>query len=387
MIRYIFFFLLTLGVSLPSEATSIPTPPKLKAKSWVLMDARSGQLLSQHDPDTELPPASLTKMMTLYLAFEEVRKKKLALDERVEVSKKAWKIGGSRMFIEPRLKPTVEELLHGIATFSGNDACIALAEHMDGSEDGFAERMNAKAKDLGMNHSHFLNATGYPVKGHYSSAGDMAILGAALWHDFPKMYKLFSEKEYTYNGITQSNRNRLLWSDPRVDGIKTGHTKEAGYCLVSSAEEKGTRFVAAIFGTDSDSARAKLSRQLLNYGFRNFISVQPADKDIRRQVEVFRGSENSVWLVPESPVSIMVPRGMENRVAFHLHYDAPLLAPVHKGQQVGTIEAVVMEKDGQPGKVLATVPMNASTTVEEASWIGRMWDEGRLWWRNRNAGE
>jgi len=387
MVKYIYTFILILGMSAQAAAAaSIPAPPKLKAKSWVLMDARSGQVLSQHDSDVELAPASLTKMMTLYLAFEDIKRGKLSQNEKVDVSKKAWKIGGSRMFIEPRLKPTVGELLHGIATFSGNDACIALAEHIDGSEDGFAERMNAKAKDLGMNHSHFMNSTGYPVKGHYSSAMDMATLGAALWRDFPKMYKLFSEKEFTYNNITQSNRNRLLWSDPRVDGIKTGHTKEAGYCLVSSAEAKGTRFVAAIFGTNSNNARAKLSRQLLNYGFRNFTSVRPTEKDIRRQVEVFRGSENSIWLVPESPVSIMVPKGMEHKIAFHLRYDAPLFAPVHKGQKVGVIEAVVMEQN-KPGKVLASVPMEAVAAVDEASWLGRLWDTARLWWRKQSTEE
>lgn len=348
------------------------------------MDARSGQVLSEHNPDEELAPASLTKMMTLYLLFGDIKLGKLSLEEEVSVSKKAWKIGGSRMFIEPRLKPTVEELLHGISTLSGNDACIALAEHVDGSEEGFAGRMNAKAKELGMSHSHFVNATGYPSSNHYSSAKDMALLGVALWRDFPKMYKLFSEREFTYNGITQSNRNRLLWSDPRVDGIKTGHTKDAGYCLVSSAEEDETRFVTAIFGSSSEREREKQSRQLLNYGFRNFVSLSPAERDIRRQVEVFRGAENAVWLVPEYPVQITVAKGLEARVSFRLHYDAPLLAPVHKDQMVGVIEAVLMEEN-KPGEVLGSIRMKAADEVEEASWLGRLWDELRLWWNKQDS--
>jgi D-alanyl-D-alanine carboxypeptidase (penicillin-binding protein 5/6) len=367
-----------------AAAFTLPPEPELKAKSWVLIDARSGKVLSEHNPDMELPPASLTKMLTLYLLFGDIKSGKLSLDEKVHVSKKAWKMGGSRMFIEPRLTPTVEELLHGISTLSGNDACVALAEHVDGSEGGFVSRMNEKARQLGMKHSHFVNATGYPAPNHYSSARDMAVLGAALWRDFPELYKLFSEREFTYNGITQSNRNRLLWSDPRVDGIKTGHTKDAGYCLVSSAQEGDTRFVAAIFGTHSESAREKQSRQLLNYGFRNFVTIRPAEKDIRREVEVFQGSESKVWLVPESPVWITVPKGLEKKVAFHLQYDAPLLAPIHQGQQVGVIEAVLMQQN-QPGEVLASIRMMASKTVEKASWIGRMWDSLRLWWRNWNS--
>ncbi|MFQ5581717.1 MAG: D-alanyl-D-alanine carboxypeptidase family protein [Mariprofundaceae bacterium] len=372
-------------VSLPAMAVTWPPAPKIQAKSWVMLDAKSGQIITSHDSDLELPPASLTKMMTLYIAFEDLKLGRLSLDEKVSVSTKAWKIGGSRMFIEPRMQPTVDEILHGIATLSGNDACVALAEHISASEEVFAERMNQKARELGMTHSQFMNATGFPEAGHYSSAMDMARLGAALWREFPKQYKLFAERSYTYNNITQPNRNRLLWSDPRVDGIKTGHTEEAGFCLVGSAEKDSTRFVTAVFGADSERERERQTRILLNYGFRNFVSIRPAERDIRRQVEVFEGVENMVWVRPSQAMWVTVPKGLESKIAFRLRYDAPLKAPISKGQKIGTIEAVVAGKGSEPGEVLATVSVGANRTVEQASWLGRQWDGVRLWWRNSSA--
>lgn len=363
------------------RAMAWPPAPQVQAKAWTLIDARSGQVLTQQRENLELPPASLTKMMTLYLAFEDIKLGRLDPGETVTVSKKAWEIGGSRMFIEPRLHPTVEELLHGIATLSGNDACIALAEHIAGSEEAFVERMNAKAKEMGLAHTRFRNATGYPEQGHYSSPMDMARLGAALWHDFPDRYALFAEKSYTYNGITQPNRNRLLWSDPRVDGIKTGHTEDAGYCLVSSAQIGDTRLVTSVFGADSEEGREQQSRLLLNYGFRNFVSMRPAERDIRRQVEVFRGKEDQVWLTPAREVWITVPKGYEEKIRFRLRYAAPLMAPVAKGQPIGSIEAVLVEGK-EASEVLATVDMLAASAVPEASWIGKLWDSMRLWWRD-----
>jgi D-alanyl-D-alanine carboxypeptidase (penicillin-binding protein 5/6) len=367
-------------------ATSAPPPPTIKAKGWVLMDAQSGQILAEHDPDIELPPASLTKMMTMYLIFEDLELDRLQPDEQVTVSTKAWKMGGSRMFIEPRHKPTVDELLHGISTLSGNDASVALAEHIAGTEEAFADRMNQKAAELNMEHSHFVNATGFPAKRHYSSPEDMAILGAALARDFPERYKLFSEKSFTYNDITQSNRNRLLWSDPRVDGIKTGHTEKAGYCLVSSAELNGLRLVAAVFGAGSEKAREQQSRLLLNFGFRNFVALRPTERELRRKVEVFEGEEDEVTLLPAKRVWITIPKGKEKHIAFRLRYEAPLKAPIAKGQTLGTVEAVLM--DGKKiSEVLASVEMQAAKDVPQASWFGRQWDGVRLWWREREAEE
>jgi len=368
-----------------AQAVSWPKPPSIDSKSWAIIDARSGQVIAEHNANQPLPPASLTKMMTLYLAFEDIKLGRLDLNARISVSKKAWKIGGSTMFLEPRLKPRVEEVLHGIATLSGNDACIALAEHIDGSEEGFADRMNNKAKELGLKNSHFLNATGFPKEGHHSSAMDMAKLGAALWRDYPEMYKLFGEKDYTFDGRTQPNRNRILWSYPEADGIKTGHTEEAGYCLVGSAEKNSTRFVTAVFGTTSDRARAQQTKTLLKFAFRNFVTLRPSERDIRRQVEIFEGTEGHVWLKPATPIWVTVPKGNESALSFRLRYEAPLKAPISKDQELGSIDAVFGDKDNK--EVLQSVAMIASRDVERASWVSRQWDGLRLWWREESAEE
>jgi len=371
-------------LSYSAHASSWPTPPTLEAKSWALIDARSGQVIVDHDANIQLPPASLTKMMTLYLIFEDLKLGRLSLNDQLNVSKKAWKIGGSTMFLEPRMHPKVADLIHGIATFSGNDACIVMAEHLAGSESAFADRMNKRANKLGMKHSHFINATGFPAKGHYSSAMDMAILAAALWRDFPDHYKVFSEKGYTYNGITQPNRNRLLWSMPEVDGLKTGHTKEAGYCLVSSAERNQTRFVSAVFGTTSDKQRAQQSKVLLTHGFRNFITLRPMERDIRRQIDVYGGTEEHVWLKPSNDVWVTVPKGLEEQLNFRLRYDSPMHAPITKGQEIGSIDAVLGKDDSKPVNILVHIPMQAARDVPEASWFGRKWDDLRLWWQERD---
>ncbi len=364
-----------------AQAAAWPKAPSIEAKAWAMIDARSGQVIAEHNADQELPPASLTKMMTLYLAFEAIRKGRLDPEATVSISKKAWKIGGSTMFLEPRMHPKVSELLHGIATLSGNDACIALAEQMDGSEEAFAERMNDKARELGMLHSHFVNATGFPVDGHHSSAMDMAIIGAALWRDFPDQYALFSEKDYTFDKHTQPNRNRLLWSMPEADGIKTGHTQEAGYCLVGSAEKKNTRFIAAVFGTKSDRARAQQTKRLLEFGLRSFISMRPSERDIRREVEIFGGTENHIWLKPALPIWVTIPKDSKSALSFRLRYESPLKAPVRKAQKLGTIDAVIGSKDDH-ARVIRSFPMVAARAVEQASWVSRQWDALRLWVRD-----
>ncbi|MDX8392896.1 MAG: D-alanyl-D-alanine carboxypeptidase family protein [Mariprofundaceae bacterium] len=365
-------------INTEATASAWPKSPNVKAKSWLLLDARSGQILVEHNAHEKLPPASLTKMMTLYLAFEDIKLGRLKLDETVNVSKKAWKIGGSTMFLEPRLHPSIDQLLHGIATLSGNDACIVLAEHIAGSEEAFAERMNEKAAELGMQDSNFENATGFPGENHYSSAHDMALLGAALWRDFPKQYEVFSERSYTYREHTQPNRNRLLWSYPAADGIKTGHTQEAGYCLVASAAKERSRLVAAVFGTDSDRQRSSQSRVLLQFGFRNFVTIRPTERDIRRQVEVFQGTEDHVWLVPSAPVWMTVPKGDEKHISFRLRYPAPIIAPVSKDQKIGTIDAVLKERGGE--HVIASIGMQARRDVAQASWLGRKWGMLKMWW-------
>jgi D-alanyl-D-alanine carboxypeptidase (penicillin-binding protein 5/6) len=368
-----------------AQAVEWPQSPTLQAKSWALIDARSGQVLSQHNATEHLPPASLTKMMTLYLIFEDLKLGRLSLDEKVNVSKKAWKIGGSTMFLDPRMHPTVDQVLHGIATLSGNDGCIAMAEHLAGSESAFVERMNRKAKELGLTNTHFADATGFPNENHYSCALDMARLGAALWRDFPDRYALFSEKNYTFDGRTQWNRNRLLWSMPGADGIKTGHTESAGYCLVGSAEQDNTRLVSAVFGAESDRARQQESKVLLMHGFRNFVTVRPAERDVRRQVEIFGGEKDHVWLRPQKAIWVTVPKGLENKLSFHLRYEAPLHAPVAKGQTVGQIDAVLGGRNGDNGDTIASIPMQTADAIGQASWFGRQWDNLRLWWQGSTA--
>ena len=362
-----------------ARASDWPTAPTVNAKSWILMDARSKQILAESNAEQQLPPASLTKLMTLYLIFEDLKLGRLKADAQVNVSKKAWKIGGSTMFLEPRMKPIVGDLIHGIATLSGNDACIAMAEHIAGSEEAFAGRMNQKAEALGMTHSHFVNASGFPAEGHYSSAKDMAILAAALWRDFPDRYTVFAEREYSYDGRTQPNRNRLLWSMPEADGLKTGHMQEAGFCLVASAEKNNTRFVSAVFGTDSDKERAQQSRVLLTHGFRNFVTLQPAERDIRRKVQVFEGKEDHVWLKPAEQVFVTAPVGMQNNVVFHLQYPAPLHAPIQQDSEIGSVEALLKSSGSDASPLLLnTIPMIAANPVEEASWFGKQWDRVRL---------
>jgi len=370
-----------LAMASGAQAAWWPQPPHIAAKSWVLIDARSGQVLASDNPNEQLAPASLTKMMTLYLAFEDLKAGRITLNDHVPVSKKAWHMGGSKMFIDPSMHPTVNQLLHGISTDSGNDAVIALTQYISGTEAAFVSRMNAKAKELGMTHTHFADTTGYPIADHYSSALDMARLGVALWRDFPEYYPLFKEHSYAFDNITQSNRNLLLWRDSRVDGIKTGHTDEAGYCQVTSAQKGTTRFVTAVFGTDSKEARAQQSRAILDFAFRNFVTMRPAEHDIRREVAVYDGKKDDLWLVPEKPMWISVPRGYERYVKFHLRYQAPLRAPIAKGQILGTIEAVAKIPGKDTAQVLGSVSMEANSSVARASWIGRKWDALRLWWQ------
>jgi len=356
-----------------------PSEPELQAKSWVLLDARSGQVLAKHEENLRLAPASMTKMMTLYLAFEAIKSGNVDLDERVNVSTKAWKIGGSSMFLEPRMHPTIREIIHGIATFSGNDAAIVIAEHISGSESAFVALMNGKAKALGMTNTHFSNPTGFPDENHFSTAMDMAKLAVALWRDFPKFFEVFSEKSYTFDGRTQWNRNRLLWTMPEARGVKTGHTEEAGYCLTAAAEKGDMRLVSSVFGTDSKTARQKQSQVLLRYGMGQFVTLRPKEKDIRRKIEVFEGTQEFVWLKPAKPVWITVPQGSEKYLGFALHYTSPQLAPIQQGEQLGDIQATLRIADEDV--TLQSIPMLAEQSVERASWFGRKWDTLRLWWR------
>jgi len=358
-----------MSTSNPEPEQLIPSPPDLAASSWVLMDASTGQLLVNHNGDQRLPPASLTKMMTAYIVEQEIDGGSISDTDMVSVSENAWRTGGSRMFIQEGTQVSVENLLRGVVVQSGNDASVALAEYVAGSESAFADLMNQQAQRLGMQNSHFMNPTGLPHDDHYSSAHDLAILARHIITDFPDHYQVYSEKYFTYNDIRQPNRNRLLWRDPDVDGLKTGHTEAAGYCLVASAKKQDTRLIAVVMGTNSDEARAAETQRLLNYGFRFFQTRKLYDAgSVLNEARIWGGASDTVRLGVQNEVSMTVPRGSADNLTARLNLPETLRAPIQAGQQVGTLEI----KSGD--EVLGQQPLVALEGVEEGSIFKRVWD-------------
>lgn len=362
--------------SLATEVIPADVPaPTLAAKAFVLRDANTGNLLAANQPDMPVEPASLTKVMTAYLTFEAVKQKRLSLTQTLPVSHKAWKVEGSKMFIDTTMTVTVDELLHGLIIQSGNDAAITLAEGIAGSEELFAALMNKKAALLGMKNSHFINATGLPDPTHMTTARDLSILANALIRDFPQDYKrLYSQKEYTYNKITQPNRNRLLFLDPTVDGMKTGHTESAGYCLISSAKRDDFRLISVVLGTASDNVRAAESQKLLNFGFQFYESkkVYEAGAKVSTQ-KVWKGTENSIDLTVSKPVYFTMPRGEYPNMKANLRINKPLEAPLKARQVVGQIEFSLN------GKVVRSIPLVTAQAVEASNIFARMIDQIRLY--------
>jgi len=360
--------------ALSIQAADIPPPPSLAVKSYVLRDFNSNEIVAQQGGSDRVEPASLTKLMTAYLSFKALKNGHLQLTQTLPVSVKAWKVEGSKMFVEPNKPVTVDELLHGMIIQSGNDASIALAEGIAVTEEAFADLMNKEAARLGMKNTHYMNATGLPDLQHYTTAFDLSILASSLVRDFPAEYKrLYANKEYTYNKITQPNRNRLLWLDPYVDGMKTGHTASAGYCLISSAKRGDTRLISVILGAPSDSARATESQKLLNYGFQFYEShlVYKAGANIST-LKVWKGSENTLSATVASDLSIVLPKGEYARVKARITTRQPLLAPVTKGQDVGTIQFTLDDK------VIAERKLVAAKEITIAGIFGRMWDSIKL---------
>ncbi len=350
-------------------ALPVMPPPSIEAKAWLLVDAQSGQALAERNPDARVEPASLTKLMTAYLTFTALRDGRLALNQPLIVSEKAWRAEGSRMFLDPKHPVVVEDLLKGMIVQSGNDACIVLAEAIAGSEQQFAVLMNQTAKKLGMTRTHFVNATGLPHPEHYTTARDLARLATTLIRDFPEYYKIYSIKEYSYNGISQPNRNRLLWLDPNVDGVKTGHTESAGYCLIASSTRDRRRLLSVVLGTGSDTARATESQKLLNYGFQAYETARlyGANQAVAR-IRLYKGSENEVQAGFLSDFHVSVPRGTASRIKAELRFMNPMLAPVSQGQRVATLR---LSLDGQ---ALGDFPLQALQGVSTASIVGRGWD-------------
>ncbi|MEQ1487515.1 MAG: D-alanyl-D-alanine carboxypeptidase family protein [Methylotenera sp.] len=352
----------------------VAPPPNLAVKAYLLKDYNSGNVIAAQKSDMRVEPASLTKIMTAYLSFKALKNGQLTLTQALPVSNAAWKIEGSKMFIEPNKPVTVDELLHGMIIQSGNDASITLADGIAGSEAQFADMMNIEAQRLGMKNTHYMNATGLPNAQHYTTANDLAMLATALITDFPDQYqRLYSVKEYTYNKITQPNRNRLLWLDPFVDGMKTGHTESAGYCLIASAKRDGTRRISVVLGAATDAARATESQKLLNYGFQFYDSKLVYKKDQAiSQLKVWKGNVNLVASSVTEDLYVTVPKGEYANVKAVMSSMQPLIAPIKKGQVIGNIKFTLN------GKVIDERTLVATKNVETAGVLGRAWDSIKL---------
>ncbi len=354
---------------------AVPKPPSVIGKAWVVGDLTGGQLLASHKSDERFEPASLTKLMTAYVVFIGLREKKLSLEQQVNVSARALKASGGRMFLDARKPVTVDELIRGMVVQSANDGSIALAEAVAGTEEAFARLMNREAARLGMKNSKFMNATGLPDAQQYSTAQDLYLLAAALIRDFPSEYaQYYSQKEFRYNNISQPNRNRLLWVDPSVDGVKTGNTEAAGYCLIASSRRGGRRLLSVLLGATSEAARAQESLKLLNWGYQFYDSVKlySAATPVK-QIDVWKGAARHVNVGVGSDLFVTVPKGEAEKLKAELVSQQPLVAPLAKGQSVGVLRVT---HDGKP---YGEYPLVALEPVAQAGLFGRTWDTLRLW--------
>ncbi|NOQ87404.1 MAG: serine-type D-Ala-D-Ala carboxypeptidase [Gammaproteobacteria bacterium] len=345
-----------------SAAMPIPAAPDVAAKNYYVVDFASGAVLAEKNPDVQVEPASITKMMTSYVVYKELEAGRLSMEDMVDISEKAWRMGGSRMYLDVNTSVSVSELMKGLIIQSGNDASVALAEQVAGTEDAFVQLMNQYAQDLGMKNTNFVNSTGWPDKQHLMSARDIAILAAAIIREFPDYYQEYAVKEFTYNNIKQYNRNKLLWRDSTVDGMKTGHTDSAGFCLVASAVRSDMRVISVVLGTDSKKSRASVSQALLNYGFRFFEShtLYEADEVLSRP-RVWSGEFETVTVGLAGDLSISIPRGAYDDLDATMDIDTNIEAPIEKGQQVGEVKVSL------DGKVLESVPLVALETVNEGN--------------------
>ncbi len=364
------FLLLTLALTGAAQA-ALPTPPapQIAARAWLLIDANSGQSLAERNADARVEPASLTKLMTAYLVFGAIKEKRLSLNQTLPVSEKAWKTEGSRTFLKVNSQVKVEDLIKGMIVQSGNDACITLAEGVAGSEEAFVAMMNQQAQHLGMTGTHFVNVTGLPDARHYSTARDLATLATALIRTYPQEYKYYSIKEFAYNGITQPNRNRLLWLDPNVDGLKTGHTDSAGFCLIASAKRDNRRLLSVVLGAASDNARATESQKLLNYGlqFSETVKLYSANQPVTT-LRIYKGTSSSLAAGFASDFYVTVPRGASQRIQAQIITKQPMLAPIARGQGVGTLRLTL---DGKP---VGDFTLTALSNIGVSGLIRRGWD-------------
>ena len=357
-----------------AAARPVPAAPQIAANSYILSDFNSGRILVEHNSDMRVEPASITKLMTAYVVFRELEEGNITLQETVPVSEKAWRTGGSRMFIEPDMQVSVEDLMRGMIIQSGNDASVALAEHIAGSEEAFSGLMNHYAEQLGMTGTNFMNSTGLPDANHYTTARDINALSTATVRDFPDFYTWYSEKEFTFNNIRQHNRNTLLWRDPAIDGLKTGHTEAAGYCLAASAMRDGMRLMSAVMGSASESTRASESQTLLNYGFRFFETVQlyQAGQELT-EARIWKGLSEEVALGIGEELFVTIPRGRYNDLEAQLEMEPQLMAPLAQGQVIGTVHVRLGDE------TIASLDLLALESVEEAGFFGSAADSMQLW--------
>jgi serine-type D-Ala-D-Ala carboxypeptidase (penicillin-binding protein 5/6) len=366
--EFCFVFLLMVS-NVSASVAPVPAPPTLAANSYILMDSSSSRILAAKDIDKKIEPASITKIMTAYVVYKEIEAGRLTMQSQVVISKKAWQMGGSKMFVEVGKQVAVDDLLKGLVIQSGNDAAIALAEHVGGSEEVFASLMNQYAAKLGMKNTYFVNSTGWPDAKHLTTARDIAILARATITEFPEHYKLYAEHDFTWNNITQPNRNLLLYRDSTVDGIKTGHTESAGYCLVSSAVRDNMRLISVVAGTKSDMARADISQALLGYGYRFYESDQMyAAGENLNNTRVWKGSAESLSLGLQDDLHVTVPRGQYKKLKTVMEITPDIEAPVQKGQQLGIVRVML------DGEEVFSRPLVALQAVAE----------GSLWQRTRD---
>ena len=365
---------LVLAFQAEAARVLVPAPPQIAASAYILLDADTGKVIVEENADEQLPPASLTKMMTSYIVSEEIAAGRLKENDLVKISDDAWRrggsaSGGSTMFLEARSEVPVIDLMRGVIIQSGNDASIALAQHIAGGEDAFADVMNQQAQLLGMNGSHFQNATGLPSENHFTTARDLSVLARALIFDHPEHYELYSEKYFKHNGINQPNRNKLLFSDEYVDGLKTGHTNAAGYCLVASAKRDGMRLVSVVMGTNSESARAAASQKLLSYGFRYFQTITLyKDGETVGTNKIWKGEVEEVPLGVNGNAVVTIPRGSHKEIKASMEINSILEAPVEKGQVLGSL--VVTLDDEQ----LTKIDLHAMQEVAKSGFFSRTWD-------------
>ncbi|WP_341581406.1 D-alanyl-D-alanine carboxypeptidase family protein [Marinobacter metalliresistant] len=369
----VFVLMLALTGKVMSQSVLIPSPPQIAGSSYVLMDPKSGRIIMEENSHERLPPASLTKMMTAYIVERELDEGRISMSDMVPISVKAWKTEGSRTFVKEGTQVAVEDLLRGVIIQSGNDASVALAEFVAGSEGAFVDIMNQQAQLLGMKDTHFENATGLPSPDHFSTAYDLAILARAIINDYPENYPIYAEKHFTYNNIRQPNRNSLLWRDKSVDGLKTGHTEEAGYCLVASAKRNDTRFIAVVMGTSSTESRSQEVQKMLNYGFRYYESERlfRAGQELI-EARVWGGQADEISIGMADDVYVTIPRGSRDSLESTVDLDSVIKAPIKVGDELGQV------KVSYNGEVLVDQPVLALTDVPEGGFFKRIWDAIKL---------